>query len=72
MCDLFVTGIKGLKFFSDTKIFKVATKIVLKKAVPNTHKKTPVLESLFNKAAHLQDSCKTYLLHAHLRFYFFR
>ena len=29
-----------------------------------------MLESLFNKAAGLQDCCKTYLLHPLLRFYF--
>ena len=29
-----------------------------------------MLESLFDKFAGLQDCCKTYLLHAHLRFYF--
>ena len=29
-----------------------------------------MLESLFNKVAGLQDSCKTYLLHALLRFHF--
>ena len=29
-----------------------------------------MLESLFNKVAGLQDCCKTYLLHAHLRYYF--
>ena len=28
---------------------------------------TPALESLFNKAAGLQDCCSTYLLHKHLR-----
>ena len=58
-------GIKGLKFFSDTKTLS-SHQIVLKKGVPNTHKKTPVLESLLNKVAHFQDSCKTYLLHAHI------
>ena len=36
----------------------------------DTHRKTPVLESLFNKVGGLQDCCKTYLLHALLRFYF--
>ena len=30
--------------------------------------KTPVLESLFNKVVDLQNCCKTYLLHAFLRF----
>ena len=29
----------------------------------------PVLKSLFNKVPGLQDCCKTYLLHALLRFY---
>ena len=29
-----------------------------------------MLESLFNKAGGLQDCCKTYLLHALLRFHF--
>ena len=29
-----------------------------------------MLESLFNKVAGLQDCCKTYLLHALVRFYF--
>ena len=32
--------------------------------------KISVLESLFNKVKGLQECCKTYLLHAHLRFYF--
>ena len=32
--------------------------------------KTPVLESLFNEVAGLQDYCKTFLLHALLRCYF--
>ena len=32
--------------------------------------KTPMLESLFNKVAGLQDCCKAYLLHTLLRFYF--
>ena len=36
----------------------------------STHRKTTVLESLFNKVAGLPDCCKSYLLHAHLRFYF--
>ena len=31
---------------------------------------TEKFESLFNKIAGLQDCCKTYLLHSHLRFYF--
>ena len=34
------------------------------------HTHVPVLESLFDKVAGLQDFCKTYLLHALLRFYF--
>ena len=33
-------------------------------------RKMPVLESFFNEVARLQDCCKTYLLHAQLRFYF--
>ena len=32
--------------------------------------KTPMLESLFNKVAGLQDCCKAYLLHTPLKFYF--
>ena len=34
------------------------------------HRKIPVLECLLNKVVGLQDCCKTYLVHAHLRFYF--
>ena len=33
-------------------------------------RKMPVLESFFNEVARLQDCCKSYLLHAQLRFYF--
>ena len=43
-----------------------------KKAAPKTldiHTKTPVLESLFDKAADLQDCWKTYLLHADLIYF---
>ena len=36
----------------------------------NTHRKSPVLESLFNKAAGLQECYKTHLLQFHSRFYF--
>ena len=32
------------------------------------HASENVLKSLFNKAARLQDCCKTYLLHSHLLF----
>ena len=32
--------------------------------------KTPILESLFNTVAGLQDCCKAYLLHTLLKFYF--
>ena len=44
----------------------------MKKDVPKTwniHRKTFVLESLFNKVTCRQDCCKTYLLHAYLRSY---
>ena len=53
---------------------KAATKSFLNKSYPydfwNIHRKTPAFESLFNKVAVRQDCRKTYLLHAHLRFYF--
>ena len=34
------------------------------------HRKTPALESLFNKNAGLQDCSKTSILHTHGRLYF--
>ena len=66
-------------FFNSFLILKrnstAATGVVLLKKLflkgsEYSQKNTCVAESLFDKAAGLQDCCKTCLLHAHLRSYF--
>ena len=42
--------------------------VTVKIAVPKTS--GICTESLFNKVAGLQDCCKTYIVHPHVRFYF--
>ena len=60
-------------FFSKTYTSKAATGVALSKKQSLKlleYVQENVLEPLFNKAAGLQDCCKTYLLYSHLKFYF--
>ena len=71
------TNFLFLKFFSDTNTYFKSShqSCSIKKQflkLLEYSQETPVLEYLFNKVAGIQDCCKTYLLHSHLRLYFFR